>query len=49
MIGRGLIQAQVCWCKEGKAGLRFTSAKLETTKVPTPRMSERTEVTAEFG
>ena len=47
VIGRGLIQAQVCWCKAGKAGLRFTSAKLEPTKEPTPRMSERAEVTAE--
>ena len=46
VIGRGLIDAEVRWCKDGKAGLNFASDK-SATKTKVPRKAERTHVTAE--
>jgi PilZ domain-containing protein len=46
VIGRGLIDAEVRWFKDGKAGLNFASDK-SATKTKVPRRTERSSVTAE--
>jgi hypothetical protein len=47
VIGRGLIDAEVRWFKDGKAGLNFATDKL-ATKTKIPRQAERASVTAEI-
>lgn len=47
VIGRGLIDAEVRWFKDGKAGLNFASDK-SATKSKVPRKAERANVTAEI-
>jgi len=46
VIGRGLIDAEVRWCKDGKAGLSFAS-DISETKEKTPRQGERANVSTE--
>lgn len=46
VIGRGLIEAQVRWCRDGKAGLRFASDEPKA-KPETPRSSNRIGTSSE--
>lgn len=46
VIGRGLIDAEVRWCKDGKAGLRFASDEPKA-KQETPRGADRVGISSE--
>jgi hypothetical protein len=46
VIGRGLIEAEVRWCKDGKAGLRFASNEPEP-KEESPRSAARVGISSE--
>ena len=46
VIGRGLIDAEVRWCKDGKAGLRF-GAPAPMAKEASPRTSNRASLSTE--
>ncbi len=46
VIGRGLIDAEVRWCRDGKAGLRFASDE-PIQKSETPRSADRVGISSE--
>ena len=46
VIGRGLIDAEVRWCRDGKAGLRFASDE-PLPKSETPRTTDRVNLSTE--
>lgn len=46
VIGRGLIEAEVRWCKDGKAGLRFASNEPKA-KEESPRSAARVGISSE--
>jgi hypothetical protein len=47
VLRRGAIEAEVCWCAQGKAGLVF-HAEAEPEEPHHPRISERLSLTAEM-
>jgi len=44
VIGRGLIDAEVRWCKDGKAGLFFSSGKDAASEEKVSRQAQRSKV-----
>lgn len=47
VIGRGLIDAEVRWCKDGKAGLRFASEE-PRARSETSRTTDRLDISTEI-